>query len=172
MDNDDAQPMLADQGNQIEDKDKEIKDLKNQVEVLDGGWKRAVADYQNLEKRVAKEREDFAKFSNLIILSKLISFLENLEKAQNHLQDAGLELVVKELKNIISEQGVDEIKVDVGDEFDPHLAECVEVGVGESDNKIVEVIAKGYIMGNRVIRPAKVRVSRLESGSASGGQNL
>lgn len=155
------QPNLTDQPDQAEDKDKIIEDLKSQIEILDGSWKRAVADYQNLEKRVAKEREDFIKFSNLIILSKLINLLENLEKAQSHLKDAGLDIVAKELKNIISDQGVSEVAVKVGDEFDPHLAECVEVVSGEADNKIIEVLAKGYIIGGRVIRAAKVKVSKL-----------
>ncbi len=140
---------------------KEIEELKKQVEDLTNNWKRAVADYQNMEKRVEREREDLAKFFNLQLVSKLTSVLENLNLAARHLNDGGLDITAKELKNIISEQGVSEIEVKVGDNFDPNFQECVELVNGEEDQKVVAVIASGYIIGDRVIRPAKVKVSKL-----------
>lgn len=140
---------------------KEIEELKKQVEDLTNNWKRAVADYQNMEKRVEREREDFAKFFNLQLVSKLIGVLENLNLAARHLNDGGLDITAKELKNIISEQGVSEIEVKVGDNFDPNFQECVELVTGTDDQKVLEVIASGYIIGDRVIRPAKVKVSKL-----------
>ena len=57
---------------------KEIDDLKKRVEDLTNNWKRAVADYRNMEKRVEREREDFSKFSNLLLITKLIGLLDNL----------------------------------------------------------------------------------------------
>lgn len=143
------------QSNQTEDKNKEIETLTN-------SWKRAVADYQNLEKRVSKEREDFVKFSNLLIISRLIGLLDNLEMVKTHLRDEGLDIVCKELKNIILEHGVREMALEIGGEFDPNLAECVEAVVADFDNKIIEIVAKGYIIGERVVRPAKVKVSKLD----------
>lgn len=144
---------------------KETEELKKQLDEVTNSWKRALADYQNMEKRVEREREDFAKFFNLQLVSKLIGVLENLNLAARHLNDGGLDITAKELKNIISEQGVSEIEVKVGDNFDPNFQECVELVAGEEDQKVVEVIASGYIIGDRVVRPAKVKVSA-KGGSA------
>lgn len=139
----------------------EVEELKKQVEDLTNNWKRAVADYQNMEKRVEREREDFVKYFNLQLVSRLISVLDNLKLAANHLNDHGLDITAKELKNIILEQGVSEVEVKVGDNFDPNSQECIELVNGEEDQKVVEVIAPGYIIGGRVVRPAKVKVSKL-----------
>jgi molecular chaperone GrpE len=139
----------------------ELEELKKQVDDLTNSWKRAVADYKNLEKRVEREREDFARFSNLLLTTRLLSVLDNLLLASQHVKDQGLDIVVSELKNIISEQGVREMEVKVEDDFDPSFHECVELVSGPGDKKVVEVVAPGYIMGERVIRPAKVKVSKI-----------
>lgn len=140
----------------------ETQELKKRVDELTNNWKRAVADYQNLQKRVEREREEFIKFSNVLLISKLLGLLDNLELSAKHIKDSGLDIVVGELKNIILEQGVKELEVEVGDPFDPNFQECVEVTHGEDDQKVVEVIAPGYIMEGRVIRPSKVKVSKKE----------
>lgn len=134
---------------------------------LTAKWKRAVADYRNLEKRVEKEREDGSRLVNWLLLRKLIGVLDNLEKASFHRPDSGLTLIIDEFKNILLEQGLKEIAVVVGSVFDPHLHECVEIVAGEEDQKIVEVVAKGYIMGDRVVRPAKVKVSQTNAAGAA-----
>lgn len=143
-------------------KEKEIEESKKQIEDLTANWKRAVADYRNLEKRVENEREEFVKFSNLLVLIKLIGVLDNLELVGKHVSDDGLDIVIKELKNIISGQGIKEVEVKVGDNFDPNFHECVELVAGEDNQKVVTIVAPGYIMNMRVIRPAKVKVSKKE----------
>lgn len=141
----------------------EVAALKNQIEDLTNKWKRAAADYQNLEKRVARDRQDYQKFSNIVLLSKLIPLSDNLERAFSHCDDEGLRLITKDLQNILLSEGVKEIEVKAGDPFNPHLAECIEMVEGGEEEKIVEVVAKGYIIGDRVLRAAKVRVSRKKS---------
>lgn len=141
---------------------KEIQDLKSSIETLTNNWKRAVADYQNLEKRVEKERQNLLNFSNIFLLKRLLSVLDDLEKANSHLNDEGLDIVFRDLKNILREQGLGEIGVKVGDSFDPNFHECVELIKGGADQKVVEVIAKGYIIGEKVLRTAKVKVSKKE----------
>lgn len=143
----------------------QIENLTKQVESLTNQWKRAVADYQNLQKRVEKEMEDWAKFANLRLLERLIPVLDNLERAREHLTDPGLDIVHRDLIDILLDQGLKEIEVKVGDIFDPNLHECVEtVATGESE-RIVTVVGRGYIMGERVIRPVKVKVGKRESDS-------
>lgn len=138
----------------------EISALKNQVDDLTNKWKRAVADYQNLEKRITRDRQDWQKFSNTVLLSKLIPLLDNLERAFSHCDDEGLKLIIKDLKNILLSEGVKEIELKAGDRFNPHSAECIEMVEDGEDEKIVEVVAKGYIIGDRVLRAAKVKVGQ------------
>lgn len=139
---------------------KKIEELEVEVVGLTHNWKRAVADYQNLQKRMAKEKEEWSKFSNFVLLERLLDLRDDLERAQTHLKDSGLDMVSKNLQNIISDQGLKEIAVQVGDDFDPNFHECVEVVAGESDQKVTQAVGKGYIIGERVVRPAKVKVSK------------
>lgn len=132
-------------------------DLKKQIEDLTYRWKRALADYQNLEKRYEKEKEDFVQFANANLILKLVKVLENLQKAAEHLKDPGLNLVIGELKRVLGEEGVEEIKL-TGEKFDPNLMEAVEVVLGKEENKVAEVVSKGYLLKGKVLLPAKVKV--------------
>ena len=87
-----------------------------------------------------------------------------------HVNDDGLGIVTGELRNIILQQGVKELEVKVGEEFDPNFQECVELVKGEEEQKVVEVVAPGYIMDSRVVRPAKVKVSKKEPMGETAGQ--
>lgn len=137
------------------------RELENQI-------KRALADYQNLERRVAEERRLLSRLSSILIIEKFLPVLDNLESAQSHLNDQGLALVIKQFKDVLQSEDVEEIVAEVEDleqgrrgaQFDPNLHEATEVVKGENDNSIVKVLAKGYKMEDRVIRPAKVIVSK------------
>lgn len=138
--------------------DKKIKkDHKHQE--LQDQLKRALADYQNLERRVAEERRLLSQLSSALLLEKFLPVLDNLETAQSHLQDEGLEMVIKQFREILQSEGVEEIKAE-GTEFNPHLHEAIETQEGQSDNIVVKVQTKGYKINDRVLRPAKVVVSR------------
>lgn len=132
---------------------------QNKNEELENQLKRALADYQNLERRVAQERQLLSQLSSALIIEKFLPVLDNLQSAQSHLNDQGLELVIKQFKDILVSEGVEEIDP-AGSEFDPNQHEAAEVVEGEEDNTIVKVLAKGYKMEGRVIRPAKVVVSK------------
>ena len=132
-----------------------------QAAELEGRLRRALADYQNLERRVGEERQSLLKLSALLLIEKFLPVLDNLEKAQIHLQDEGLEIVIKQFKDILTAEGVEEIEA-IGSEFDPNLHEAVETEQGEKDNMVSKVVNIGYKMEDKVIRPAKVVVSRKE----------
>jgi len=121
--------------------------------------KRTLADYQNLERRIEEERRMLSKLSSLLLIEKLLPILDNLESAQMHINDEGLELVIKQFKEVLSSEGISEIQAD-GQTFDPNLHEAIEIQEGQEDNKIVKVINKGYKIDDKVIRPAKVVVVR------------
>jgi len=139
--------------------DTENKDKKQQVTDLEDQLKRALADYRNLERRVDEERKLLSQLSSIILIEKLLPILDNLESAQKHLNDQGLEMVIKQFKDILTQEGVEEILAE-GADFDPKLHEAIEVIEGRNDGKIVKVVAKGYKINDKVIRPAKVAVER------------
>ena len=122
---------------------------------------RALADYQNFEKRVGEQREDFIKSASKRIISKLLPLLNNLEKAEVFVKDPGLKLIKDELEKILKEEGLEELNV-LGSIYNPEFAEAVEIIDGEQDNKIVEILRKGYKLNGIVIQVAQVKVSKVK----------
>ncbi len=122
-------------------------------------YQRALADYQNLERRVESDKADVRRFASAIVILKFLEILDNLEKAQKHLSDPGLDLVIKQFNDILTSEGVAKMDVE-GEVFDPHLHEAVEVGEGGKPNTVLEEIGKGYTVGDKVLRVAKVKVSQ------------
>lgn len=133
---------------------------------LEESLKRALADYHNLEKRVEEERKLLSRLSASLLIEKLLPVLDNLEQAQSHLNDEGLAIVIKQFKDILTAEGVEEIPAE-GVQFDPHLHEAVETQVGTNDNLVAKVLIKGYKIDNTVIRPAKVIVVKKSAGQES-----
>ncbi len=123
---------------------------------------RALADYDNLSKRVQRERETLGKIASLDILTRLFPVLDNLESAQVHLQDAGLAISIGEFKKVLTEEGLTEIRPKMGEEFDEDTMEAIEVTLGTRDNIISEVMMTGWKFNDgQVIRHAKVKVSKV-----------
>lgn len=144
-------------------KDNHIKKDQRHQE-LEDRLKRTMADYQNLERRIEEERRLLSKLSAMLLVEKLLPVLDNLENAQSHLKDEGLAMVIKQFKDILTQEGVEEIEA-LGQSFDPNQHEAVETQEGENDNTVARVIAKGYKIEDKVIRPAKVVV--VKSGTPS-----
>ena len=155
-------------------KTKKVQSEKHdhQKEELENQLKRALADYQNLERRVQQERQLLSQLTSAIVIEKFLPVLDNLESAQNHLNDEGLAMVLKQFQDILASEGVVQIESE-GQEFDPNLHEASEVTEGEDDGKIVRVLAKGYMLADKVLRPAKVIVTKknLSSAQEETGEN-
>lgn len=134
------------------------KKYKTQIDDLTARWKRALADYQNLEKRVTAEKEDFVKFVNAGLILKILPALDSLQKAQDHLRDEGLGLAIKQLRDALVQEGLEEIEV-IDKPFNPKEMECVAVVEGDEE-KVVEELRKGYKLKDRVIRVAQVKVGK------------
>lgn len=120
--------------------------------------KRALADYQNLKKRVEGERIEFIKYVLEEFLLKLLPVVDDLEAAERHLEDPGLTLAVAKLKTILADEGVGEMDL-AGKPFDPKLAECLELIPGKKD-QVIKVAQKGYLLNDKVLRPARVKVGK------------
>jgi molecular chaperone GrpE len=148
-------------------KEKNVDKVHNELEVVKGMLARALADYDNLSKRIERERSDFGKIASIGVIIKLLPVLDNLESAQVHLKDQGLAISIIEFKKVLNEEGLTEIKPLAGDKFDEELMEALEVVGAESDNskvseaKVAEVVLPGWkFEDGTVVRHAKVKVSK------------
>jgi molecular chaperone GrpE len=156
--------------NKRKKENKSVKYNDKVVQVLKNQLVRALADYDNLRKRVETERETWIRFSSERILVKIIPVLDAFESAQEHLKDQGLAIAINEFKKVLEEEGIEEIRPKVGDDFDEKYHEVVEVVEGKDKNKIAELILVGWkfeAFGSedplarregRIIRFAKVKV--------------
>ena len=145
---------------EIEKLSQEIVLLKQQVDEFKNKYLRAIADYQNLEKRVGDERFELMRMANKNMLIRILPFLDNLEKAEVFVKDPGLKISKDHFMQILKEAGLEEIDI-LNKEFDPISAEAVDIVPGKEDNKVVEVLRKGYRFEDKIIRVAQVKVSKL-----------
>jgi molecular chaperone GrpE len=141
-------------------KGKMARKSPTQPKDLENSLKRALADYANLKKRVATDQLQFVKYSNQELLNKLLPVIDNLSRAQNYLKDEGLKLALNQFLNVLESEGVKKIN-NLNQEFDPVLAECVEMVIGKK-NKVVEIIKSGYTYHDKILRPAQVKVGKGE----------
>jgi len=133
--------------------------LKKQIEDLTYKWKRALADYQNLEKRSSESIKESSRYASERVITKILSALDNLESAERHLKDQGLTLALKNLHDALTSEGVTKIEV-LGKSFDPLTMEAVEIVEGDKDNIAVEEIRPGYKLEDKILRVARVKVSK------------
>ena len=156
-------------------KKKEQNQLEQRFAELENQLKRAVADYQNLERRISEGRSELSSWASAELIKNLLPVLDHLEQAlagisENERQSGwvrGVELAVKELNDVLSREGLSQIAADpavggTGFQFDPSLHEAVDTREG-TDNMILEVVRKGYTLNGKVLRPAQVVVGRSES---------
>lgn len=152
-----------------------IKKLREKVKKLEGEKKeyldlsqRLRADYMNLKKEVDAERISGRKFATRRLIEDLLPVLDAYDMAQGNKEAweavnanwrTGIEYIFGQLKAVLEREGVMQYG-QIGDQFDPHLHESMEhVPVtDESQNeKIVQVLQKGYKMGDAILRPARVK---------------
>ncbi|QQS39000.1 nucleotide exchange factor GrpE [Candidatus Woesebacteria bacterium] len=135
----------------------ENKELKNQL-------MRALADYDNLTKRVEKERLVFSEMARVRLISNILPAIDALYGAQEHLKDQGLAIVIQTLEDSLAQSGIMNIKTQIGEKFDEEYHEAVEtISDMEIDNgQVTKVILTGWkTQDGSIIRPTKVQVNKL-----------
>jgi len=133
--------------------EEEILQLKEQLKLSEEREKRALADYQNLQRRTAEERMAFIKLANKDFCQMLLQPLEHLSLAASNLQDQGLNMVVEQFWKELKEFGLEELDV-LNQNFDLNTMEVVDKqGDGE---KVFKVVRKGYKLNGEVIQHAQV----------------
>ena len=149
----------------VDSKNVELNNLKLQLA-------RALADYDNLRKRVEREQDSIVKLASSILITKMLPVVDMLESAQKHLNDGGLAICIGEVKNILREEGAGEIEVKPNDLFNEQFYEAIDTVEGNGDNngKVVEVVLPGWKFSDgSVIRHSKVKVySSLEKTTSVG----
>lgn len=141
----------------VENLKKQLEEAQNKIDELTNNWKRALADYQNLEKRVNSDRQETVLYLGKNILEKFLEVFELIKAAQSHLNDSGLNLVVKKFQEVLSSEGVQKVETNSLN-FDPAIMECVEIIKGEPDGQVAEEISAGYMFQHFLLKPAKVKV--------------
>lgn len=131
---------------------------------------RLQADFENTRKRLERDKQDFAKFANEGIIVELLNILDDLERAVNLAESKdqdlsvflkGVEMILAHLYEMLKEHGVEPIEAE-GKIFDPHYHEAL-MQVENKDipeHTVVEELQKGYLLNDRVIRTAKVKVAK------------
>ncbi|HVH51420.1 MAG TPA: nucleotide exchange factor GrpE [Gaiellaceae bacterium] len=125
---------------------------------------RLAADFENYKKRVARERDEYVTFANERLIKELLPVLDDLERAlqaaSEHEEaklEEGVELVHRSLASLLARNGVKEIATD--GKFDPHVHEALLSQPSEEEQgSVIDVVQKGYTIGDRVVRPARVIV--------------
>lgn len=137
---------------------------KDENQELRAQLARALADYDNLRKRVEREKEEFEKLANLKLVIRLLPVLDILRCAQGHLKDPGVEMTLRQFEEALIQEGIEEIKVKQGETFDPEIHEAIEtVANGKDRGKIIEVASSGWrFTDGPVIKHAQVRVTKGE----------
>jgi len=145
-------------GNRSDELIRELEGSKKQVEELKNKYLRALADYQNLERRTQEEKDQARIRASEFIIQRLLPVVDTFKRASEHIKDTGLDLAFKELAAVLEEQDVTRIET-VGKPFNPHEMECVEVVKGDDQTVVAETLA-GYKMHGRVLRVAQVKVGK------------
>jgi molecular chaperone GrpE len=130
--------------------------------------KRVAADFENYRKRVSRDQEGLVARAHERLVKELLPVLDDLERAleaaaqhEEAKLEEGVRLVHRELVDALAREGLVEVETD--GQFDPHVHEALVSQPSEQeDGSVIEVLQKGYRLGDRVLRPARVVVSQGE----------
>ncbi|MCF6514957.1 nucleotide exchange factor GrpE [Lactobacillus sp. S2-2] len=153
-----------------DDTSSEIDDLKDQLDKAEDKYLRSEAEINNIQNRNKKERAELLKYGGQKLAKDIVPIVDDLERAlavevsdENGKQlKSGIELVFKHLEKALSENEVKEIDAK-GNEFNPNLHQAVQTVAVDDDhpaNTVVDVLQKGYMISDRVLRPAMVIVAQ------------
>jgi molecular chaperone GrpE len=156
---------LKDYADQLE----KIDDLQNKADQFSDGWQRERAEFANYRKRVERDEEMNRQSSRIDILRKYLDIHDDIDLAIKnmpvHIHDDawsnGIVLIQQKLANLMASQGLEPITSEDG-EFDPHIHEAIslEENPDVESGKIIETVQQGYRIGDRVVRPSRVRVAK------------
>jgi molecular chaperone GrpE len=151
----------------------ELDELKAERDEYKDRWMRAMADAENARKRSDKARRDAEMYGGSRLARDMLPVYDNMKRAMESITDEqkqsasavieGIELTMRELLNVFKKHGLEVIVPEVGDKFDPNLHEAMfEAPVpGTKAGDIIQVSAEGFMLHDRLLRPAQVGVSSM-----------
>jgi molecular chaperone GrpE len=160
-------PSRIELAERIEQLERELEEATARAEQNLYNWQRSAADFANFKRRTDDERSAQAQFSTAVLISKLLSVLDDFDRAlENPPEDVpeswleGVRLVDRKLRGVLESEGVTAIDA-VDQPFDPNLHEAVvhEDTADHPDNQVIGELQRGYRLHDRVIRPSLVRVA-------------
>lgn len=150
---------------------KELEELKTKYEALNNQYIRLAADFDNFRKRQEQERENLLKYGAESTVKKLIEVMDNFDRGMKAIETVEdcekvkecYNLAYKNFNDVMTKIGVNVINA-VDEEFDPNLHEAVmRTPTDEKpENTVIEELQKGYMLGDKVLRPTLVRVATAE----------
>jgi molecular chaperone GrpE len=161
------EPKLSAQ--EFEELQQELEKVRSQSADNFDGWQRERADFLNYKKRIERDQSQLQQNIKGGIIKKFLPVVDDLERALKNrpTQDEaaawaeGIELIYRKLQNILESEGLEPILAE-GEMFDPNLHEAVthEESPDHESGQVIGVLQQGYTLGDRVLRPALVRVAR------------
>jgi len=148
---------------EIEKKEESIKELTDKTKELTDSLKHLQAEFENYKKRIDKENENFIKYSSQNLIIKLLPIIDSFESALKNHQDKnkfleGMNLVFSQFYSTLEKEGLKQINP-MNEKFDPYKHEVMMHEKSDKpDNTITEVLQKGYILNDKIIRHAKVKI--------------
>lgn len=150
--------------------DIELENLKNEAQDYKDKYLRLLAESENSRKRLIKERQELIQYSMQNLICDFLTPIDQLDNALKHADkmspevkqwSIGFQMILSQFKDVLSGNNVHYFE-SLGKAFDPHLHEAVEMIVTKEhpSNIVIEECLKGYKMGERVIRPARVKVTK------------
>ncbi len=134
------------------------KKCQNELADLEHKYKRALADYQNLEKRVREDRSDLIRMANRELLTRILPVLDTLFLAQKHSDDQSFKVSAQQFLDALKDEGV--TLIDTSDqEFDPEKMEAVSTEDGE-EGKVLSEVRAGFLLNGQLLRAAQVIVGK------------
>ena len=148
----------------------QLKDLKDEIALEKEKYLRLFAEFENFKKRTAKERLELYKTANQEVITSLIPVLDDfkravlqIEKDSKGFDKKGVELIYNKFNDSLKSNGLEETKVETGDNFNSDLPESISQIKATNENqrgKIIDVIELGYKLGQKIIRYPKVVVGQ------------
>ena len=145
---------------------RQLEDAETKLAESVEGWQRSLADFQNYKKRIERDNEAMRANMKGDIVKKVLPMLDDLERAlQNRPAGEtwadGIELIVRKFQTMLESEGIKRIEAE-GAEFDPNFHEAIshEPNGEVKSGHVIAIVQNGYMLGERVIRPALVRVAQ------------
>ena len=151
---------------QPENLKEKLRECQKEKEEYLAGWQRSRADFINFKREEGERFKKFFEVEKTEMILKILTILDNFEKATHQQEKVnqvvkGFLQIKKQLEDLLKKEGVEEIKAE-GEKFDPNFHEALEKIQVENEElgKVIKEIQKGYTLNGKVIRPAKVKITK------------